>query len=445
MKHKKLFISLTAVFTVILALTIFLMIWFWGDSYKSGNGYDGFGDFSAEFEIPGLDEGACPQGIGNYRARYTVKDENGEPVLDSAGKEQTDKQNYFFISAYFKDKPSRLYVVGQTTGLVGYVTLKDVDGEDFYGHVGGVATNGYTLWVASGKNVYVARKGLSSTNNIAYDVIKAAEENGELQFTSSFDANCNAAFCYYYDYNNNPEDASSYYDKLYVGEFYRSGNYETDRLHHFTTPNGEENKAFVYEYSVETTASGNEYGLTKLSGEVNLQAPKVQKVFSIPNEIQGFARVSTYHGKSDEKYDEKNDGLVLSQSYGLKKSKIYYYSWSNILDTRKSYKDLEYTFEKDGKEETKKLDGFSYNGIYNLTTSGNQGAPYKDTGTLYAYFVDSSALNNVYAIPSMSEGLCVVNDKVYVLFESGAYKYKTFVRQILNNVYSFVPRNKRSA
>ena len=44
----------------------------------------------------------------------------------------------------------------------------------------------------------------------------------------------------------------------------------------------------------------------------------------------------------------------------------------------------------------------------------------------------------------MSEGLCVLKDgngeqRVYVLFESGAKKYRTFVRQILTNVYSFVP------
>ena len=43
----------------------------------------------------------------------------------------------------------------------------------------------------------------------------------------------------------------------------------------------------------------------------------------------------------------------------------------------------------------------------------------------------------------MSEGLCVKNERVYVLFESGAKKYRAFVRQKLENVYSFIPRNKR--
>ena len=43
----------------------------------------------------------------------------------------------------------------------------------------------------------------------------------------------------------------------------------------------------------------------------------------------------------------------------------------------------------------------------------------------------------------MSEGMCVINDRVYVLFESGANKYKTFVREVLNHVYSFIPRNKK--
>ncbi len=42
----------------------------------------------------------------------------------------------------------------------------------------------------------------------------------------------------------------------------------------------------------------------------------------------------------------------------------------------------------------------------------------------------------------MSEGLCVIDDRVCVLFESGAKKYRRFVRQILDEIYSFIPRSK---
>ena len=52
-----------------------------------------------------------------------------------------------------------------------------------------------------------------------------------------------------------------------------------------------------------------------------------------------------------------------------------------------------------------------------------------------------------YDIPCMSEGLCVMKERgeerVYVLFESGARQYRKFVRQILTDVYSFIPERKR--
>lgn len=441
MKHKKLFVAFTAVFTVILVLVVFLMIWFWGDTYKSGAKYDGFEDFRKEIEIPGLKDGACPQGLGSYRASYTLKDENGEPLKDDKGKEKTGKQDYFFISAYFKDAPSRVYVIGKTTGLVGYVTLKNVDGTDFTGHCGGVATNGYTFWVVSGTKVFVAKKSSSSSaDNIATDIIKAAETNGELKFTAEFNANLNAAFCYYYDNDGDPSNVSSSYDKFYIGEFYREKNYKTDEKHRLLTPNGNDmNRAFVYEFSVSTSSS-NKYGLTTLSSD-NLseenQVPRVQNIYSITDEIQGFAR--TRGADTDE------GGLVLSQSYGLKNSHLLYYSWTDIKKTtnRKSYKDLVVSDEKgqpildEDKNETT-YGGFVYEGVQTKS-----GAQYKDTSSsLYVFYVDSSVLRNDYSIPSMSEGLCVVGDRVYVLFESGAKKYRTFVRQILENVYSFIPRSK---
>lgn len=126
MKHKKLFISLTTILTVVLALIIFLMIWFWGDSYKTTANYEGFESFRAEFEIPGLKDGACPQGMANYRTTYLVDtDELVDPENPDEGYVTEEKiQEYYFISAYFKDEPSRIYVVGKETGYVGYVTMR---------------------------------------------------------------------------------------------------------------------------------------------------------------------------------------------------------------------------------------------------------------------------------------------------------------------------------
>ena len=424
MKHKKLFITLTAVFSVFISLCIFITIWFWGDSYNGNAEFDGFGDFRKEFKIPGVEDGACPQGMGNYKATYTVKDENGNPKLDAEGKEITDTQEYFFISAYFNGAPSRIYVVGETTGLVGYVTLKNTDGSDFYFHSGGVATNGYTLWVVSDETVYVAKNKMQPKDNIAYDIIKAAENNGELKFTATFAANCRASFCYFYNADGDSTNSSYYEDRFYIGEFYRGGNYETDKKHRLTTKSGDKNTAFVYEYRI--SVSNDDYGLETLSStDVSPQTrvPRIQNIYSITDEIQGFARTKS--------------GLVLSQSYGLKNSVLYYYDWDAITKTenRTRYVDLKYTNEE-GKEIS--YGGFEY---ADAVMNNAGGAPYKDT-SLYVYYIDNEKMLNKYSIPSMSEGLCLKGNRVYVLFESAAKKYRPFVRQELKNVYSFIPRTK---
>lgn len=420
MKHKKLFITCIAIFTVLVALTIFLMIWYWGDSYNGGRTTEGFSDFRSEVAIPGLKDGACPQGITAYRANYKVTE-----TVDGEEKEVTKSQNYFFISAYFKNQPSRVYVVGEDTGEVGYVTLKNEDGTDYTGHCGGIATNGVTLWVSSDSKVYVAKTGSTTTDNIAYDMIKLAAENGSVTFTASFNANCSASFLYYYQSSSSTPNSTS--NKLYVGEFYRAGNYETEATHRLNTPNGDKNTAFVYEYSVAPTSNKTDYpyGLSPLTGSKDAngnQAPKIDKIFSITDEIQGFARIA--------------NGIVLSQSYGLKNSHIYYYKfdWSSSTSKNNTYK--KYTeIEKDDEDKNKPYkEGFKYDGV-----TRTSGAPYYDAN-LNVYFIDRAAMLSDYSIPSMSEGLCTAGDRVYVLFESGASKYKTFVRQQIKNVYSFIPR-----
>ncbi len=402
MKHKKLLITATALFTVIVALAIFLLIWFWGDSYSD------FDEFRVSTEIPGLNEGAAPQGLANYSATYSYTDKNGD--------NKSGTQQYYFISAYMKEGASRIYVSGEKTGYEGYVTVNNEDGEPFYGHCGGIATNGSTLWVASDSTVYVAKRSATSYTNIAKEIIEKAQENSKnledgaeddellgIQFTASFNANCGADFCFYYDSDST--------DKLYVGEFYRKGNYETAETHRVTTPAGDQNTAFVYEYNVNTSST-NKYGLTLLS-DSNLsdenKVPLIQCIYSVTELIQGIARTT-------------DGSLVLSQSYGLAPSHILQYDWSKITSSSTTYKAVV------GKN-------FNYEGI--KTTTGAQ-----KTTDLKMYFIDSSSLIRDYALPSMSEGLCANGNDVSVLFESGCYKYKAFVRQVTTDIYYFTPKKE---
>lgn len=400
---KSVLISITAVFSAIIALTVFLMIWFFGDKYPD------FEAFRKEFEIPGLHEGAVPQGMGNCLQEYETED----------GKKQT--QQYFFISAYMTDKsPSRIYVTADKTGYIGYVTLLNEDGSDYKGHCGGIAINGSTLWVTSDSTVYVAKRSSSTYSNVAQEIIKKAAqtEDKTVKFTESFNANCNASFCYYY--KNTPTNVTpSSSDRLYVGEFYRQGNYETAKNHRVTTPKGYGNTAFVYEYNV-TTSSSNSYGLMTLSDD-NLneenQVPQIRNVYSVPEKIQGFARTK--------------DKMVLSQSYGLANSHILVYDWKTVTATSSA-----------NRKDFKSLTGgnFKYEGV-----KTKSGMDYYYSAALYVYFADNNdetKFINDYSIPSMSEGLCRVgDDRVYVLFESGSkFIYKSTVRQKLENVYSVIPR-----
>ena len=477
MKNKKLLISLTAVFSVFVVIAVFLMIWFWGDRY---------GDFrylKNEFAIPDLKSGGSPQGLANYyNGEYEVKTE--VTAADGTVTEKIEKknQNFFFISSYMpkingKKQASRVYVVGQETGYIGFVTLKNMDGTPHTGHVGGIAINHDYMWISSqleekdenGKitetgTVFVAKasgikpEGSSASIPFISEIIKKAQSSNEpnadnsITFSSSFNAQGNASFLYYYDADMGASQSASYADRLYVGEFYRKGDkYGTLDTHKITTPEskhvitekksgGDKNTAFAYEYNVNaSTYSENPFGLYTISStdaenygtKSGQPMPQIQKIFSLPSEVQGFAR--TTNGK-----------LVLSVSYGLKNSKLYYYDWDKLADTNynttpsKLYNEL--VTDENGQKKN-----YEYEDFYREYGNGKT-LPYQ-ASSLRVYFVDSTSLLRTYDIPCMSEGLCVMKERgeerVYVLFESGARQYRKFVRQILTDVYSFIPERKR--
>lgn len=433
MKHKKLFISLTAVAAAIVFFGIFFLMWFVGDTYKD------FEKFNKEFAIAGLDEGAIPQGLGSYDSDYIAgEDENGKPVKKT--------QQYFLQSAYMKDgSPSRIYVTGKDTGYVGYVTLLNEDGTPHFGHVGGIATNGDRLWVGYNDSVLVAEGDKEySQSNILAQIIDKAQKNNDLpdgekytvKFTASFKANCNASFLFYFDDTRYTKS----YDRLYVGEFYRKGNYETEKTHHVTTPAGYKNTAFMYEYNVDNANTKNPYGLTRLvSNSVDDKTiteennvPKIQKIFSLPEKIQGIA----FSGR--ENYSSTSGILVLSQSYGLANSHLLCFDWGKVIESSNR---IQYTKLYDY--------SFTYKDVYRSV--GDKQTPYSDGG-LYVYYIDMSNKDmfiNDYSVPSMSEGMCIISkatstekasERVFVLFESGSKKYNMFTRESIKNVYSFIPK-----
>lgn len=92
---------------------------------------------------------------------------------------------------------------------------------------------------------------------------------------------------------------------------------------------GDKNKAFAYEYNVNASNyTDNAFGLYTISSsdasEYKTKSgqgmPQIQKIFSLPDEVQGFARTT-------------NGRLVLSISYGLKNSKLCYYDWDTLANT----------------------------------------------------------------------------------------------------------------
>ncbi len=396
--HKKLLAVVSVITAVLVTLFVFLATWYWGDNYKD------FEDFKSEFEIPGLDEGAAPQGITSYKTKVIDK--------KTGAYSANQNQNYFFISAYFDGgKPSKIYVTGSKTGYLGYVTMKMKDSSEYYkGHAGGIATNGYTLWVGSDHTVYTAMTDSGSGyTNMCDEIIKKSLVNGEITFSDSFSPNCEASFLFYYD--SDPESSSLTNDRLYVGEFYRPGKFETEKLHHLKTPSGDINHSLVFEYTPYSGNATNRKGLYVMSGTTT---PTVNTIYSIPDQIQGFALTT-------------NGTLILSQSYGLPNSHL-----------------LTYDFTSDGIKKSTNGTSFKaaagkdiyYDGL--LTENGNSTAI-----SANLYYVDSSFLIKDYSVPAMTEGLCVTSNgrepEVNVLFESGAKKYRLFVRQSIKTVYSFIP------
>lgn len=238
------------------------------------------------------------------------------------------------------------------------VKLADESGKTLKGHAGGVT--------CTGNCVYIANGGFLEMFDLN-ELINAGSKTVAVKRV--FAADNSASFCYSDD------------EYLYVGEFYRAGNYETDKAHHYTTPNGAKNKAVVSCYRLDET------GLLAADGV----QPYPEYRISIPELVQGFAL--------------KDGVAVLSRSYGLKNSALDYHALP-----AENAAQSEVTFEN------------------------NKDAPSK---SVPLYYLDGKTLFRSITLPAFSEDITIVNDRVVVTNEASANKYIVGKFFGANKVYSY--------
>ncbi len=208
-----------------------------------------------EFAIPGLNEKFVPQGF----------------CYD-------DLTDTYFLSGYMADdSASRIYSV-DNNGNSKFVTMTYNDKVNA-GHMGGIAVHNNTIWVATSGKVYRLDK----------NAVLTAQNGQTVTAIDRFDSNTNSSFI------------TAFNGYLWVGEFYRQGNYETDESHYYKIDETSTNKAMAFCFTINEVNSFGIESTTPIKG------------ISLPNQVQGI--------------DFTNDGkIICSTSYSVPSAHILIYS-----------------------------------------------------------------------------------------------------------------------
>ena len=154
---------------------------------------------------------------------------------------------------------------------------------------------------------------------------------------------------------------------LWVGEFQYGGEYSTDPSHRIKTASGYQ-KAWAIGYQL-VDSTENELDPACMTA----QGPVPNYILSTTERIQGIT--------------VKGDMIYLSQSYGRKNTASIYRHKNVLADAPKAQVD-----------------------VYGVQVP--------------IWFLDSDSMNASMMCPPMTECLCTIGDSIYVLFESGAEKYR---------------------
>lgn len=244
----------------------------------------------------------------------------------------------FFLTGYMNNhSASPIYVVNKSSKkLVNSVRMSNPDGSAFTGHAGGLSVAGDKVFVAGSADecLYVFNKAdiLNAENKSSVKYVDIIE-------VKDFTDGIGVAFTTIHD------------NLVYAGEFYREGPYPTRESHKIPTKAGY-NKALAVGFSIDG----------------NNATPEV--VYSIPDNIQGMCFTE--------------EGILLSESWGLAFSYIHKYNYADIKQ----------------------------NGTFNIL--GKE---------VPLYILEEANKTTKYKIAPMSEEIEYVDGEVYISNESASNKY----------------------
>lgn len=268
--------------------------------------------------------------FGNAKAQFRI------PGLTTGfvpqGFDYVQDKNCYLISGYMKDHSASRIYVRYDNGTVHCAELTNTDGTAYSEHAGGVAVNGDYVYLPGSGGVDVF---------LLSDLLGGEQATSIGQIPMEYDGD----FCTFYD------------GYLFVGDFYHAGVYETPEDHHVTTPTGDANQAVIAVYKVNDLAP---FGVDTIP----------VAAISIREKVQGIG------------FTEQGQ-IVLSTSYGLASSFLWYYTFDEAQQGT-------------------------------LTLADTQ---------VPLYYLDSANLIHGVEMPPMSEEVICRDGKVYVLFESACTKY----------------------
>ena len=189
-----------------------------------------------------------------------------------------DDEDYYITAGYMKDESaSRIYKVDKKNRKITYYSLSS-NGQDFLGHTGGIQyAKGYFYIANESDGLYKFSASL-------------LKDNKTVEIGSPIQVNNHSSFVFSDD------------TYLYVGEFNNDKGYP---CYNEIQYNGKTQRAIVTKYALD-----------------NFE--KALEIYSIPNEIQGFAVTPS-------------EKIVLSRSWALYKSDYFIFEPEDLIDTKQTY------------------------------------------------------------------------------------------------------------